>query len=382
MSGEIPATLGKLTNLEYLNLGQNKLSGEIPATLGKLTNLEYLNLGQNELSEEIPATLGGLASLTHLLLSENRLTGEIPVTLGGLTNLMHLLLSENRLTGEIPAALGGLTSLDTLWVEENSLSGEIPPELGRLTNLTMLDLRSNGLTGEIPAALGRITALTQLDLRGNDLVGDAPRHLRALEHLTRLSLDDSVSLRRLTSHQQHLAGLAARSGNEDATKLIVAGESKTVEFKQTLRGLRGDGKPEHAALKSIAGLLNTDGGHLFIGIRNNGEACGIEEELEKRSTTEDGMLLWLADVIENRMTDGAWNRVHPEFHMYGGRRILVIRCDQSPEPVILEEGEGEKRVERVYARTGPKTQELKGFKKRWAHFNSRTLRSATTEPSE
>ena len=40
MTGEIPAELGSLTNLEQLYLHDNQLSGEIPAELGNLTNLE------------------------------------------------------------------------------------------------------------------------------------------------------------------------------------------------------------------------------------------------------------------------------------------------------------------------------------------------------
>ena len=39
MSGEIPAELGSLSNLERLSLGNNDLSGEIPAELGSLSNL-------------------------------------------------------------------------------------------------------------------------------------------------------------------------------------------------------------------------------------------------------------------------------------------------------------------------------------------------------
>ena len=62
MSGEIPAELGNLTNLERLHLKWNQLSGEIPATLGNLANLERLNLGKNQLSGEIP--LSWVASTT------------------------------------------------------------------------------------------------------------------------------------------------------------------------------------------------------------------------------------------------------------------------------------------------------------------------------
>ena len=41
LSGEIPAELGSLSNLEWLFLADNKLSGEIPAELGSLSNLGH-----------------------------------------------------------------------------------------------------------------------------------------------------------------------------------------------------------------------------------------------------------------------------------------------------------------------------------------------------
>ena len=57
LSGEIPAELGSLSNLEWLKLSNNELSGEIPAWLGSLSNLEYLYLNGNELSGCVSSSL-------------------------------------------------------------------------------------------------------------------------------------------------------------------------------------------------------------------------------------------------------------------------------------------------------------------------------------
>ena len=46
-----------------LDLGFNQLSGEIPAELANLPNLEDLDLRGNQLSGEIPAELGNLSNL-------------------------------------------------------------------------------------------------------------------------------------------------------------------------------------------------------------------------------------------------------------------------------------------------------------------------------
>ena len=63
----------------------NQLTGEIPAELGNLSNLESLNLSSNRLTE-IPGELGSLSNLTYLYLSDNQLTGCIPVGIAGVAN--------------------------------------------------------------------------------------------------------------------------------------------------------------------------------------------------------------------------------------------------------------------------------------------------------
>ena len=64
-----------------------------------------LDLQDNALSGEIPADLGNLTELEQLRLNGNQLTGAIPNSLGLLENLALLHLAGNQLTGCVPAAL-------------------------------------------------------------------------------------------------------------------------------------------------------------------------------------------------------------------------------------------------------------------------------------
>ena len=66
MTGPIPRELGRLVNLEWLNLSSNALTGPIPRELGRLVNLETLYLSHNDLSGSIPAELGKLVNLERL----------------------------------------------------------------------------------------------------------------------------------------------------------------------------------------------------------------------------------------------------------------------------------------------------------------------------
>ena len=49
--------------VEEIMLSNDKLNGALPASLGNLTKLSYLDLSQNQLSGSIPAELGNLANL-------------------------------------------------------------------------------------------------------------------------------------------------------------------------------------------------------------------------------------------------------------------------------------------------------------------------------
>ena len=191
LTGEIPAELGGLINLVRLDLAANQLTGEIPAELGGLTNLESLDLAANQLTGEIPAELGDLSNLAQLSLAVNQLTGGIPAELGNLTNLELLLLEINQLTGGIPAELGSLTNLTILRFDGNQLTGEIPAELGGLPNLVALSLQYNQLTGEIPAELGGLPSLRWLYLSSNQLTGEIPAELGNLSNLISLYLSSN-----------------------------------------------------------------------------------------------------------------------------------------------------------------------------------------------
>ena len=184
----IPADLGKLSHLTYLNLNGSYLTGSIPAELGNLANLAALDLSRGDLTGSIPAELGNLTNLTSLDLEDNDLTGTIPTELGNLTNLTSLNLGSNDLTGTIPTELGNLTNLTSLTLGYTDLTGTIPTELGNLTNLTSLNLGFNDLTGTIPTELGNLTNLTSLTLAYTDLTGTIPTELGNLTNLTSLNL--------------------------------------------------------------------------------------------------------------------------------------------------------------------------------------------------
>ncbi len=187
----IPNSLGNLSNLVGLALGDNSFSGTIPAALGNLSSLDVLYLEDNEFSGSIPAALGNLSELNTLSVWGNNLTGSIPSQLGNLSKLEHLDLSYNQLTGSIPTGFGRLSKLRGLYLNENQLSGSIPSQLGDLAELQVLTLDTNRLSGSIPADLGDLTLLRDLGLARNELSGAIPSELGDLASLDHLNLSDN-----------------------------------------------------------------------------------------------------------------------------------------------------------------------------------------------
>ncbi|MEM7017431.1 MAG: hypothetical protein AAF512_08860 [Pseudomonadota bacterium] len=188
LAGELPNSLGNLTNLTVLSLFENSLTGAIPPEIGNLSNLTLLYLTTNSLAGSIPNTFGNLTNVTDLRLDRNMLSGPIPPELGNLANVTILYFSTNSLTGSIPSELGNMSNLTDLRMEQNMLSGPIPPELGNLANLTVLYLFGNPLTGTIPSTLSNLTNLTDLRIFENMLTGSIPSELGNLTQLTVLSL--------------------------------------------------------------------------------------------------------------------------------------------------------------------------------------------------
>ena len=193
LEGEIPAELGRLSQLEGLYLARNELSGSIPPELGDLYNLEVLMLFDNDLTGVIPYQLGNLGNLEEIHLGRNQLSGRIPPQLGNLENLRRLHLTVNELSGSIPASLGNLTNLQQLSIAANELTGSIPSEIADLTELTHIYLWGNDLfASSFISNLDNLTNLQWLDIGGNQLDGaDVLPKLSSLTKLTGLGLHDS-----------------------------------------------------------------------------------------------------------------------------------------------------------------------------------------------
>ena len=142
---------------------------------------------------------------------------------------------------------------------------------------------------------------------------------------------------------------------ESIQRLIAAGEGRTIEFKSTMRTNLHTQKPgkeiEIAWLKAVAAFMNTDGGTLLLGVTDDGQVAGLEQD---GFANEDKCRLHFKNLINQHI--GAELSKYLRFAIVpvDDKQVGVVSCGRSSEPVYLKTGKNES----FYIRSGPSSDEL------------------------
>ena len=148
----------------------------------------------------------------------------------------------------------------------------------------------------------------------------------------------------ITSKSQRLQGLAG---------IIGRGEGYDLEFKSTLRWDLKAGKTnqqiERASLKTIAAFLNSNGGMLLIGVKDDGSIEGIESD---RFPNTDKFLLHLWTLIRTCFGTDISPNIIANLESAEGKTVCSVKCRRSARPVFLRQPGFE---EEFYIRVGPGT---------------------------
>jgi len=132
--------------------------------------------------------------------------------------------------------------------------------------------------------------------------------------------------------------------------IISSGESKTCEFKETLRRnlhtQKSDKNIEFSALKSIAALANTGGGYLFIGISDACNVIGIHQD---GFSSSDKFQLHFQNILV-RLSSNIHRNIETYMPAINGKEIFIVECNKSKEPIYLSD--------KMFVRRGPSTVEL------------------------
>ena len=139
---------------------------------------------------------------------------------------------------------------------------------------------------------------------------------------------------------------------------IKKGESINREFKQTFSlDIKKKTKENYlifGCMRTVAGFLNKSGGRLYVGVADNSEIVGLEDEIGKNKIwkSKDKFLLGVKDALKYKI--GEENNVGFKLLRISGKLILKIDCSKSKHEVYLDE--------KFYVRVGPSTEELQGSK--------------------
>ncbi|MGB8169836.1 MAG: COR domain-containing protein [Chthoniobacteraceae bacterium] len=183
---ELPESLGRLTQLQTLDLSGNQLTA-LPEWLGQLTQLQTLDLSRNQLTA-LPESLCQLTQLESLDIVGNKLV-HLPATMSGLSRLKSLSAGGNSFR-QIPESLRALPCLERLVLFNCDLRA-VPEWIGELTSLKILGVANNYIHS-LPESVSHLKRLETLYLgwgagRGNDFT-QVPDVVRCLVNLTCLDI--------------------------------------------------------------------------------------------------------------------------------------------------------------------------------------------------
>lgn len=175
-----------------------------------------------------------------------------------------------------------------------------------------------------------------------------------------LALNPTSSISILTQLDSMLEAIGGLTDVDEVHSIIRQGESKNIEYKETLSlDIKKKTKAtyiEKSALKTIVAFLNTEGGALLVGIADNGEITGIDIEIDKfHKSNTDKFLLHVKNLIKEKVGEEFYPYIDYKLVTISNKNILFVKCKQSESPCYLDNKD-------FYVRTNPATDKLEGPK--------------------
>lgn len=169
----------------------------------------------------------------------------------------------------------------------------------------------------------------------------------------------------LNNFLQNITETTDASVETSLEDLIRAGESSDLEFKSSLRWGYQQGAVlsalEDVIMKSIAAFSNSDGGTLLIGVNDDGEILGLENDYNTLNGTRDKFELHLRNLVSRSFgTSFTASNIAITFPMSGDREVCQLEIKRALHPQYLEvkdKNTGSK-TQKFYVRSGNSSVEL------------------------
>jgi hypothetical protein len=175
-----------------------------------------------------------------------------------------------------------------------------------------------------------------------------------------LALNPTRSQTILAQLDSMLEAIRGLTEADEIRNLTRQGESKRIEFKETLNlDVKKQTKEKYielSALKTIVAFLNTEGGALLVGVSDDGKISGIDIEIDKfHKGSTDKFLLHFKNLLKTRIGEEFYPYIEYKLVFVAENRVLIVKCKESKSPCYLDNAE-------FYVRTNPATDKLEGPK--------------------
>jgi hypothetical protein len=192
--------------------------------------------------------------------------------------------------------------------------------------------------------------------------------LNEAEELTKIKSGSIIDEIEFTEKIKRIVAIPEISNQiiNDWLPIIKSKEKKNIEFKRSLRWAyktnESKKNSEYIAMRAIASMLNSEGGILFIGVDDNGNIVGIDDDYKTlHKQNSDGYLLHFDNLINNYLGK--------EFHQYvfvtvehiNGKEVCVVQIAKSKSPVFVKIKEDGNVKEEFFIR-GIASSQLLGMK--------------------
>lgn len=169
MTGSFPAYYGDINFTNNLYVNGCDLSGDIPSSFSKLSNLRFLRLYNNEFTGNLEF-LTGMTSLIDFIVNDNNFTTP-PSDLNHISTLSTFNVSNNStLTGTDINFIKDCIGVTIFNIQNCNFSGE-PFDLTLWTSLNNFNIQHNNFSGNLNFITGN-TAVVTLNLHWNNFSGE------------------------------------------------------------------------------------------------------------------------------------------------------------------------------------------------------------------
>lgn len=140
--------------------------------------------------------------------------------------------------------------------------------------------------------------------------------------------------------QKRIEPSEASAKSDPVHEMILQGEGQLVEFKSTLRYDMRTGevnkKLEHVIAKTVAAFMNSEGGSLFIGVDDHGNAIGLDLDYSTlKKPDRDGFQLHLGNILDSYLGKDVMKLWKLDWPLYDDKQLCHVQVTRANKPVYV-----------------------------------------------